>query len=1332
MRREWNKCGSRTWNHAVLVFYTVFFYTGFLHLHATDVCSSCHINATCTTKNGTKTCDCNYGFFGNGITFCSDKDECQIGSERICGLHAACYNTHGSYYCTCNEGYKPSNNMDLFTPNDGTHCTAINCGTSPILQNTLRYPPVNTTYGNTVTYQCAHGYEYVTGNTSLICSTLGHWEGQHLECEVIDCGSPPVLENTVQLPLENTTYDSTVTYKCLTGYVYAGGNTMLACSAQGQWEGLKLECKAVNCGSPPVLPNTVRYLPGNTTYGSTVNYHCVDGHIRVTGNSSLLCSVQGQWEGPKLECEAVNCGSPPVLPNTVRYLPGNTTYGSTVNYHCVDGHIRVTGNSSLLCSVQGQWEGPKLECEAVNCGSPPVLPNTVRYLPGNTTYGSTVKYHCVDGHIRVTGNSSLLCSAQGQWEGPKLECEAVNCGSPPVLPNTVRYLPGNTTYGSTVNYHCVDGHIRVTGNSSLLCSAQGQWEGPKLECEAVNCGSPPVLPNTVRYLPGNTTYGSTVNYHCVDGHIRVTGNSSLLCSAQGQWEGPKLECEAVNCGSPPVLPNTVRYLPGNTTYGSTVNYHCVDGHIRVTGNSSLLCSAQGQWEGPKLECEAVNCGSPPVLPNTVRYLPGNTTYGSTVKYHCVDGHIRVTGNSSLLCSAQGQWEGPKLECEAVDCGSPPDLQNTKHYMPDNTTYGSMVKYQCLTGYQRLRGNDTLVCSSQGQWEGPDLECKAVDCGSAPELQNAVRYSLGNTTYGSTVEYQCLAGHVRLRGNGALVCSARGQWEGPDLECEAVDCGSPPAIANTLRNPPPNTTYGSTAVYQCLPGFHHVRGNSALVCSARGLWEGQSMNCQVVDCGSPPSLENTLQYPPRNTTYGSKTKYTCLAGYLYIRGNTTLVCSAQGQWEGARLECEAVDCGTPAPIPNAWSLHVRVTTYGTEIQYRCKTGFVRGGGNGTMICSETGQWEGAHFNCSAVDCGTPAPIPNAWSLRVRGTTYGTEIQYRCKTGFVREGGNGTMICSETGQWEGAHFNCSEIDCGIPPVVPHAKMASYHSTRLGSVAHYRCRDGFYAVSGSNVSTCKQEGQWEEITLVCQVNDFIPYNKSCLKWKRDGLGTRSEDTYLFQIQGERVYQREFFYKKLFNYSTADDSPAICLDLQAGTNYTVNITALTSHHSACIQLSTAVTDPPIPDIQVLVVEQILPPLILRRVESKNGPISLYQVIVLPLNLQHSFNCNSQNIRDFFDHQKDTEAYITAEFIAMDVKDGMQFSVGDRLYYRDFYNAALEAGKNYSFLLKIISEWNYVKKQSCVTLAQLKGVSRQDNSRDAKYYIVAFFHCGYKEGQRY
>lgn len=54
--------------------------------------------------------------------FVLDKDECQIGATKICGQHTTCHNTYGSYYCTCLSGYSPSNNMNIFIPNDGTHC----------------------------------------------------------------------------------------------------------------------------------------------------------------------------------------------------------------------------------------------------------------------------------------------------------------------------------------------------------------------------------------------------------------------------------------------------------------------------------------------------------------------------------------------------------------------------------------------------------------------------------------------------------------------------------------------------------------------------------------------------------------------------------------------------------------------------------------------------------------------------------------------------------------------------------------------------------------------------------------------------------------------------------------------------------------------------------------------------------------------------------------------------------------------------------------------------------------------------------------------------------
>ncbi|XP_038660094.1 sushi, von Willebrand factor type A, EGF and pentraxin domain-containing protein 1 isoform X3 [Scyliorhinus canicula] len=1181
----------------VLSLYLGVFNTDFLYLHAAadptanlDVCSTCHVNASCTITSGNKACTCNYGFYGNGITFCADKDECNMGAKRICGDFTTCYNTFGGYYCTCNEGYRPSNNkeyMESFTPNDGTQCAIVDCGSPPALLNMASHPPVNTTYGRAVVYHCQVGYVRVRGNGTSICSAQGQWEGANLECEAVDCKSPPVLLNTVSYRAVNTTYGSTVVYYCQVGYVRVRGNNTSICSALGQWEGANLECDVVDCRSPPALLDTVPYPPVNRTYGSAVVYHCQVGYVRVRGNDTSICSAQGQWEGANLECTAIDCGSPPALLNTVSHPPVNTTYGSAVVYHCQVGYEGVRGNDTSICSAQGQWEGANLECEAVECGSPPALQDTVQYPPRSTTYGGTAAYQCQVGYFHPRGNATLTCSAQGRWEGANLECKVVDCKSPPALLNTLSYPLVTTIYGSAVVYHCQVGYVRVRGNDTSICSAQGQWEGANLECEAIACLSPPALPNTVSQPPVNTTYGSAVVYHCQVGYVIVRGNYTSICSAQGQWEGANLECEAVDCGSPPALLNTVLHSPVNTTYGRAVVYHCQVGYEGVRGNDTSICSAQGQWEGANLECEAVDCGSPPALLNTVLHSPVNTTYGRAVVYHCQVGYEGVRGNDTSICSAQGQWEGANLECEAVDCGSPPALLNTVLHSPVNTTYGRAVVYHCQVGYEGVRGNDTSICSAQGQWEGANLECEAVDCGSPPALLNTVLHSPVNTTYGSAVVYHCQVGYEGVRGNDTSICSAQGQWEGANLECEAVDCGSPPALLNTASQPPVNTTYGSAVMYHCQVGYMRVRGNGTSICSAQGQWEGANLECEAVDCESPPALLNTVSYHSVNTTYGSVVVYHCQVGYVLVRGNNTSICSAQGQWEGANLECE------------------------------------------------------------------------------------------------------------------------EIDCGIPPAIPRTELLQYNCTRRESVVHYRCRDGFYTVSGRSMSVCTEAGRWEEVTLLCKVNDFILFNESCLKWRRDRFGSRSEDTYSFQIQGQRSYQSEFIFETSFNYSTADDAPVVCLNLQPGTNYTVNITALTLQHSAHLQLSTAVTDPPVPAVQVMVVEQTLPPLILRRVENKNGPISFYQVVVLPLPLQHSFDCSSQTMRSYFGHRRGSEAYITAEFLALDVEDGMRFSVGDRLYYREYYNAALESGKNYSFLLKTISEWNSVKKQSCVTLAQLKGVAR-------------------------
>uniref|UniRef100_A0A1A8M5F7 Adhesion G protein-coupled receptor L4 n=2 Tax=Nothobranchius pienaari TaxID=704102 RepID=A0A1A8M5F7_9TELE len=89
-----------------------------------DICDSCHSDATCKALNGSNNaCFCNHGYTGDGTSFCNDDNEC-LNVTNICGDRGQCTNTRGSYYCTCVSGYT-STGLTRFQPNDGTECTDI-------------------------------------------------------------------------------------------------------------------------------------------------------------------------------------------------------------------------------------------------------------------------------------------------------------------------------------------------------------------------------------------------------------------------------------------------------------------------------------------------------------------------------------------------------------------------------------------------------------------------------------------------------------------------------------------------------------------------------------------------------------------------------------------------------------------------------------------------------------------------------------------------------------------------------------------------------------------------------------------------------------------------------------------------------------------------------------------------------------------------------------------------------------------------------------------------------------------------------------------------------
>ncbi|KAM9546230.1 sushi domain-containing protein 1 isoform 9-T19 [Salvelinus alpinus] len=318
-----------------------------------DVCATCHPNATCEEKvDGTgKACNCMYGFVGNGRTYCQDKNECQIGANKICGQHTACHNTYGSYYCTCLAGYSPSNNMAIFIPNDGTRCQDINecrvqgiCGEGGKCTNMQGY----------FNCLCQVGYQVHNGAEPF------HPHQDKALCKAIDCGQPPSALNAVQLSATGTRYGSIAKFGCSEGFFWKSGENSSVCGAESVWKGPSLVCEAIDCGQPPSALNAVQLSATGTRYGSVAKFGCSEGFFWKSGENSSVCGAESVWKGPSLVCEAT-CGPAPALANTEVVLQ-NT---SVVFHRCLEGFHSWRGRNTSVCDITGKWQAATMRCREI-------------------------------------------------------------------------------------------------------------------------------------------------------------------------------------------------------------------------------------------------------------------------------------------------------------------------------------------------------------------------------------------------------------------------------------------------------------------------------------------------------------------------------------------------------------------------------------------------------------------------------------------------------------------------------------------------------------------------------------------------------------------------------------------------------------------------------------------------------------------------------------------------------------------------------------------------------------------------------------------------------
>jgi hypothetical protein len=379
---------------------------------------------------------------------CIDIDGCESYAGG-CGangdLLAACVDVAApgsGYACLCSSSYGAN----------GQVCVA-NCNTSPI-QTGYTFASGAQSEGATRTSSCAPGY---TGTGTSITCLSSTWSAA-TGCTIRDCGIPSASTGYVVGSAPSTTYGSTCSMTCATGY--SGSATSVTCQSSGSWT-ISTGCMNTSgCAANPSAQTGYVISAGGSLYGDTRTVACQEGY---TGTATVVtCQTSGSWTTSS-GCAMVTCGTPSQSDYTV--ASGGSNYGDVRTVICATGYSGTA--SSITCQSSGSWSTSS-GCTIVSCGSP-TAPTGYTYASGGTTYGSTRSVTCATGYSGTS--SSITCQASGSWTSPS-GCNIISCSSSPTQ-SGYTIATGSSTYGATRTASCAAGYSGTA--SSITCQSSGAW-----------------------------------------------------------------------------------------------------------------------------------------------------------------------------------------------------------------------------------------------------------------------------------------------------------------------------------------------------------------------------------------------------------------------------------------------------------------------------------------------------------------------------------------------------------------------------------------------------------------------------------------------------------------------------------------------------------------------------------------------------------------------------------------------------------------------------------------------------------------------------------------
>ncbi|TSW21793.1 E-selectin [Bagarius yarrelli] len=156
-------------------------------------------------------------------------------------------------------------------------------------------------------FHCKHGY-ILKGSQHLHCLSLGKWNSDPPECQVVECPSISTSTSgwnmTCVHPLGTNSYNSTCEFSCEDGFELRGLHTT-QCDHTGKWTHNTPNCTAVTC-KPLVSPQkghmTCTDPVGKFSFGSSCAVSCEEGYT-LRGQNTLTCLSSGNWSAETAVCE---------------------------------------------------------------------------------------------------------------------------------------------------------------------------------------------------------------------------------------------------------------------------------------------------------------------------------------------------------------------------------------------------------------------------------------------------------------------------------------------------------------------------------------------------------------------------------------------------------------------------------------------------------------------------------------------------------------------------------------------------------------------------------------------------------------------------------------------------------------------------------------------------------------------------------------------------------------------------------------------------------------------------------------------------------------------